>query len=130
MQIFEVDGFPRPRARLGEKDGGARVLVAGLGPEGGLLEVWKFGQKVTSDTVATCPPRGTVHFVPDAVAPVSAKADGVPKHVAVILRPTADGDNQLALIDLEDGKVVARVPLVGSDRVNFPVLAAVPPAPF
>jgi WD40 repeat protein len=123
IERWEADRYTRPLALLAQ-DGDTRLLLGGLGPKEGRLQVWNFGQRVTSETVATFPPRGKIHFVPDALAAVSAK------YAAAILRPTADEDNQLALIDVDAAKVVARVPLAHSDRANLPVLAAVPRGPF
>ncbi len=130
MVVRKADRYTRPLAllTLGSEP---RMLAGGLGSGVGRLQVWTLGDKPSDPTtVATFAPTDRIHFVPDALVAVSAKGNGTLDYAAAVLRPTADEDNQLALIDLENKRVVARVPLKKSDRINLPILAAAPKGGF
>jgi WD40 repeat protein len=123
METIPADRYTRPLAML-EQSGTTRLLAGGLGTKQGVLKAWEIDKKAPPDTVAEFAPRGAVHFVPDAIATASARADGTTTHTIVLLRPTADEDNQLAVVDLAKQQVIYQIPLTASDRVHLPILAA------
>src|SRR5262249_38812405 len=49
---------------------------------------------------------------------------GRPNYTAAVLQPSADADFHLAVVDLRARRVVADVPLTGSDKIQLPAIAA------
>ncbi|HEY1859457.1 MAG TPA: hypothetical protein VGG61_03840 [Gemmataceae bacterium] len=129
MERVVADRYTRPLA-LVDKEGKAHVVVGGLGADEGRLQLLQPGDQATFEPVAKFPPRHKTHFVPDAIVPVSSGGDGVIGYAVVLLRPTADEDNQLAVVDLAKKLVVAQIPLADSDRIHLPVMAATPRGRF
>ncbi len=136
ISAYEADRFSRPLALLGTQ-GTPRLLIGGLKseagqPEQGRLQIWALGSDITARTVTAfdAADPSKVHLIPDGLAPVSVGADGKTQYAAVLLRPTADANRHLAMVDLESNKVVADVTLSDPDRVHLPVLAASPQGRF
>jgi WD40 repeat protein len=125
LQGWQANRFTRTVALLGQ-EGGTSVLTGGLGPDNaGRLRVWqlspdrqtlaRFGAEVPF------PSRGGVSLLPVSLTVVSAYGDA-PSHAAVLLQPSANMDFRLALVDLRTNRVVADVPLRGSDRTRLPTI--------
>jgi WD40 repeat protein len=124
LQAWTADRFTQTAALL-SPDG--NVLVGGFGPTGGRLRTWKFGPETPAapevSTVVEFPPREKVHYLPVSTAILTNDA-GTLTHAVVILQPSSAEDFRLALVDLVGGRVVAELPLTGSDRTRLPALAA------
>jgi hypothetical protein len=133
MQRWGNDRFPYIAALLGQgRDGAASILCGGFGDGTGRLRQWNLGnERDTRVEIAgsvTFGPAGSARFfLPVALGLEPPRADGG-RLAAVILRPEErpDGkgeDLRLAVADLAAGRVLATVPLPGSDKSQLPVVA-------
>src|SRR5262245_5968327 len=126
LRAWENDRFGRTAVLLGLA-GGADVLAGGFGPDAGRLRVWHFSAdrptRVSLGAEVAFPPRNRVHFLPVSLAVVSAEG-GSPSDAAVVLQSAADADFRLAQVDLRTNRVVADVPLPGSEKTQLPAVAA------
>ncbi len=122
LQEWEGDPYTQTAALLGQEDGAATVLTGGLGENGGRLLRWRLSadRKAGADfgPSIALPSRAGVAFRPISLAVV-------PGYAVVALQPSArDTDFRLAVIDLRTSRVVADVPLPGSDTERLPAVAA------
>ncbi len=128
MQKWKADGFPVTAALLG-RDGG-RVLTGGSSPAGrrGRLQAWDFSPdrdtRADAGTVAEFPRRENVDYRPVALSVVAGGDSEAPRYAAVVLQPSLPGDFHLALVDLQNRRVAADLPLSGSDGSRLPAIAA------
>jgi WD40 repeat protein len=126
LQGWEADRHTQTAALLGP-DGDAGVLTGGLGAGGGRLRVCHLSagrpSRASFGAETAFPPRDGTHFLPVSLAVVS-DGSSAPSHAAVVLQPGAEEDFRLALVDLRTNRVVANVPLAGSDKTQLPAIAA------
>jgi WD40 repeat protein len=127
-QGWEADRLTRTVALLGERGGAADLLAGGYEAPFGRLGAWRLSADRSAEArfsaPVTFPPRDGTHFLPVSLAVFSPGGAGAPTHAAVVLQPSADADFRLALVDLRANRVVAELPLRGSDKSQQPAVAA------
>jgi WD40 repeat protein len=122
LPSWKCDPFTQTAVLLA-KDGNVSVLTGGfVWPSGGRLREWDFSA-ARIDTVAEFPQRDGFHFRPLSLAVVPT-VGGAPGHAAVVLEQARQENFRLALVDLKASRVVAEVPLSGSDKTQLPAIAA------
>lgn len=111
-----------------DPDGGARVLAGGFDlASSGRLSVWQIGGPAAEAKLQfdlPFPARNGVQFLPVGLTLFSDQGGAAPNSAAVVLQPTGTADFRLALIELPTSKIVADIPLKGSDRSQLPTVAA------
>jgi WD40 repeat protein len=104
------------------------VLTGGLGPDGeGRLGAWQFNSERPGEVSYSTPvvfPRDAGSPVwPVSLAVLRSPGERSPRHAAVVLLPRGVENYRLALVDLRDGVIPAKVLLARSDRSQLPVVA-------